>query len=61
MGQPDWSKIKFENYPDWKKKQMGYEAEKIIAALEKTEFKCEVCGKVCKNKVGLVAHLRSHK
>jgi hypothetical protein len=24
-------------------------------------FKCEVCGKVCKNKIGLTGHMRSHK
>ena len=25
------------------------------------EFTCKFCGKVCKNKLGLGAHLRSHK
>jgi len=32
------------------------EEEKEVA-----EFECEICGKVCKNKVGLLAHKRSHK
>jgi hypothetical protein len=31
------------------------------AVEEAEEFKCDVCGKVCKNELGLNAHKRSHK
>lgn len=24
-------------------------------------FKCEICGKVCKNKIGMQSHMRTHK
>ena len=27
----------------------------------KNEFVCPVCGKVCKSKLGLIAHMRIHK
>ncbi len=36
--------------------------EAVTVATEATDgFKCEVCGKVCKNKLGLSGHMRSHK
>lgn len=28
---------------------------------ETSEFVCDVCGKVCKNRIGLSGHKRSHK
>lgn len=27
----------------------------------KNEFVCPICGKVCKSKLGLAAHMRTHK
>lgn len=41
------------------------EVVKVIDAPKKTkkteEFVCPVCGKVCKSKLGLTAHMRIHK
>ena len=33
----------------------------VVEPTGENPFKCEVCGRVCKNKVGLIAHSRSHK
>ncbi|MFA6790195.1 MAG: C2H2-type zinc finger protein [Parcubacteria group bacterium] len=39
------------------------EIKKEVNPEKETEegFKCEVCGKVCKNKIGLQSHMRTHK
>lgn len=41
------------------------EKEKVVEIKEVPKFEdvfvCNVCGKVCKNKVGYTSHLRSHK
>lgn len=58
MSSPDWSKIPFDKMPEWKKEELLQKSKKTIEVLE--EFKCDVCGKVCKNKLGLGAHKRSH-
>jgi hypothetical protein len=38
----------------------GEEGEKFFDP-SPGEFKCEVCGKVFKNRIGLAGHRRSHK
>lgn len=38
------------------------EAKEEEKPVEKTEeFKCVVCGKVCKNRIGLAGHMKSHR
>jgi hypothetical protein len=62
MGSPDWSKIPFDKMPEWKRQEIinqNKQVDETIKQIE-NELKCEVCGKVCKNKSGLKAHLRSH-
>ncbi|MEA1925848.1 MAG: C2H2-type zinc finger protein [Patescibacteria group bacterium] len=36
-------------------------AEEMLGENPKAKFICEICGKVCKNNAGLIAHMRSHK
>ena len=59
MSSPDWSKIPFEKMPEWKKQEILARSKEVVEELD--PLKCEVCGKICKNKSGLKAHLRSHK
>lgn len=58
MGQPAWDKIPFEKLPDWKKQEILEKAKKTVEELD--PLKCDVCGKICKNNQGLLAHKRSH-
>ena len=60
MGSPDWSKIPFEKMPQWKKDELLTENKENIEEIKKSDFRCKVCGKVCKNKLGLASHLRIH-
>ena len=57
MSHPNWSVIPFDKLPEWKKQEILNKQKK-----EKPEegFVCTVCGKVCKNKIGLTAHSRTH-
>lgn len=60
MGQPDWSAIPQDKWPDWKKQEAIELSKQTIATLETKKFKCEVCGKICKSRIGLVSHSKSH-
>ena len=44
---------------DWARE--AEEKNKPVEPTQSEGFKCDVCGKVCKNKLGLGAHKRSHK
>lgn len=66
MGSPDWSKIPFDKMPKWKQDEIILQNKKVIEQIEEAqskseEFKCNVCGQVCKSKAGLTAHMRKHK
>jgi hypothetical protein len=60
MGSPDWSKIPFDKMPEWKKEEMLGKAKQTVEQIEQSSFVCDVCGKICKNQLGLNAHKRSH-
>lgn len=64
MGQPDWSRISPDKWPEWKKQEVLASSKKTIETIElinkPVDFVCEVCGKICKNNLGLIAHKRSH-
>ena len=63
MSSPDWSKITFDKMPQWKKDEVLGKAKQTIEQIEESKvesFVCDVCGKVCKNQLGLLAHKRSH-
>lgn len=58
MGSPDWSRIPFEKMPQWKKDEILAHSKKVVGELD--PLKCKICGKICKNKLGLASHLKSH-
>jgi uncharacterized protein GlcG (DUF336 family) len=55
-------KIPFEKMPEWKQLELLARNRTVVKTLQKVveQNECEICGKVCKNKSGLKAHLRSH-
>ena len=51
----------YEDHRDLDLPVIPVEIKVDAAPVEKADFTCEVCGKVCANKVGFLAHSRSHK
>jgi hypothetical protein len=60
MGNPVWSAIPFEKLPEWKKQEILKNSKEMVEKIELNPLQCPHCGKVCKNKLGLNSHLKSH-
>lgn len=57
-------KLRIKPEPEPIKTQAQKNQEAIDAGfkeVEETSFRCEICGKLCKSKLGLGSHMRSHK
>lgn len=71
VGERFWKKGETYELPDGMYKSeknfraIGVELEPTKGVTPTTEaetgFVCEVCGKVCKNKIGLIGHMKSHE
>lgn len=66
MGQPDWSKIPPDKWPEWKRQEMLKSTKQLIDDIEQSplisisDYGCEYCGRTFKSKSGLRLHSRIH-
>lgn len=56
-----WNCISVASEKDVAMEDIVTQKEEVEEKEVEEEFKCDICGKVCKNKLGLNAHKRSHK
>lgn len=48
--------------PEWKRQELLGRNKRTVAEIEGTDpLKCDICGKICKSKLGFNAHYKSHK
>lgn len=57
---PSLEPIVEPEFPDVPKEEVK-EVQEVSTSVKTDEFKCEVCGKVAKSRIGLAGHMRSHK